>query len=466
MIRRHATTFRLALMAADGIGSVVLFVGLSMLRFGPRWRDSWSAASVDPVATAIVLAALWVGALWLGSLYDLRARWSFRSELLDVVHASVGLAVGLFCLLFLVKLPDVSRLFLVSFFAAEIALTLAARIVLRALFAAARARGHNTRFVLVVGVGPSADGFARRIARHRQLGLRVVGHLAEDGGVRAVANGSVLGSIADIESVLHAHVVDEVVICLPSKDAALVEPIARLCEDEGRIVRIPLDGPAPHLTGGYVEEFDGIPVLSLAYGPDRILALIGKRLLDLTAAAVGLVVLAPVFLVLGLWIRTVDGGPVLFWQVRVGLNGRPFRVVKFRTMVRDAEARLSELESLNVINGHAFKLDGDPRMTRTGRLLRRASLDELPQLWNVLRGEMSLVGPRPPLPREVQGYDIWHRRRLSMKPGITGLWQVEARREPEFDRWVTLDLAYIDRWSLWLDIKIMLRTVPAMLLGR
>jgi lipopolysaccharide/colanic/teichoic acid biosynthesis glycosyltransferase len=135
-------------------------------------------------------------------------------------------------------------------------------------------------------------------------------------------------------------------------------------------------------------------------------------------------------------------------------------------MVPDAEERLIELAPLNEISGHAFKLTNDPRMTRTGRFLRSTSIDELPQLWNVLRGEMSLVGPRPPLPREVANYDVWHRRRLSMKPGITGLWQVAARREEDFDRWVELDLAYIDRWSVWLDLQIILRTIPAMIQGR
>ena len=162
----------------------------------------------------------------------------------------------------------------------------------------------------------------------------------------------------------------------------------------------------------------------------------------------------------------VDGGPILFRQTRVGLHGRAFEVAKFRTMLPDAEGRLDELQARNEIRGPAFKLTDDPRLTRTGRILRATSLDELPQIWNVLRGEMSLVGPRPPLPREVEGYDLWHRRRLSMKPGITGLWQVEGRREPDFDRWVQLDLAYIDRWSIWLDVKIMARTIPAMFQGR
>jgi exopolysaccharide biosynthesis polyprenyl glycosylphosphotransferase len=266
--------------------------------------------------------------------------------------------------------------------------------------------------------------------------------------------------------VLHSGIVDEVAICLPAESIALVEPVTRLCEEEGKVVRIPLDDYQITLPGGRIEEFDDISVLSLVYGPDRVVSLVAKQLVDVAASAVALLVLSPVFAVIAAAILVRDGRPILFRQTRVGLHGRPFLVVKFRTMVRDAEARLTELEALNELRGHAFKVTDDPRLTGTGRFLRRTSLDELPQLWNVLLAQMSLVGPRPPLPIEVAGYDLWHRRRLSMKPGITGLWQVQARREPDFDRWVELDLAYIDRWSIWLDLKIMLRTIPAMLQGR
>jgi lipopolysaccharide/colanic/teichoic acid biosynthesis glycosyltransferase len=157
-----------------------------------------------------------------------------------------------------------------------------------------------------------------------------------------------------------------------------------------------------------------------------------------------------------------EGRPIMFRQVRVGLHGRPFSIVKFRTMTRDAEERYDDLASLSDTQGPAFKMANDPRVTRIGRILRATSIDELPQLWNVLRGEMSLVGPRPAPPREVAGYDVWHRRRLSMKPGMTGLWQVTARFDEEFDRRARLDLAYIDRWSIWLDIKIIARTIPAL----
>jgi lipopolysaccharide/colanic/teichoic acid biosynthesis glycosyltransferase len=178
-----------------------------------------------------------------------------------------------------------------------------------------------------------------------------------------------------------------------------------------------------------------------------------------------MLILSPVFALLAVWVKLDAPGGALFRQERVGLHGRTFRVVKFRSMCSEAEQQLDDIRQLNVIRGHAFKAEHDPRVTRAGRFLRRTSLDELPQLWNVFRGEMSLVGPRPPLPGEVVNYDVWHRRRLSMKPGMTGLWQIGARSEAEFDRWVEKDLEYIDRWSFWLDLKIIARTVPAMLNG-
>jgi len=185
--------------------------------------------------------------------------------------------------------------------------------------------------------------------------------------------------------------------------------------------------------------------------------------MDILGAAVGLILFSPFLIGAAIALLVSDGAPVLFRQERVGLHGRPFTMLKFRTMVRDAEEQLDDLMHHNERSGAAFKMEDDPRITGVGRFLRRTSIDELPQFWNVLTGSMSLVGPRPPLPREVAEYDIWHRRRLSMKPGITGLWQIEARHEPDFDRWVERDLIYIDGWSIWLDVKILLRTVPALL---
>ncbi|MFN8619488.1 MAG: sugar transferase [Chloroflexota bacterium] len=199
--------------------------------------------------------------------------------------------------------------------------------------------------------------------------------------------------------------------------------------------------------------------------PHPLPARAAKRGLDLAIASAALVVALPVLAGLGLAIRLLDGGPVLFHQRRIGRDGRPFRMLKLRTMAVDAAERLPELGPHNEVRGAAFKLRRDPRLTRTGAFLRRTSLDELPQLWNVLRGEMSLVGPRPPLPEEVAAYEPWHHRRLSVPPGMTGLWQVTARNHPDFDAWVRLDLAYIDGWSLRGDLELLLRTVPAVLAG-
>jgi exopolysaccharide biosynthesis polyprenyl glycosylphosphotransferase len=472
LIRRHNTALRLALLAVDALSAFALFVVISIAQFGTAWVGAWRSAGFDPFAIGFVYSAVWVAALWLHDLYRLRARWSIRSEFRDVVRADLLIAVATFSALFLLKLPDVSRRFLITLFILQIVVTMASRISLRLALGALRDRGYNRRFMLIVGTGDDARRFAERVERRRELGLMVIGHLRvagaseENGSMATVGSRPVLGTVDDIERILHGRIVDEVAICLTARDAALVEPITRLCEEEGRIVRIPLGELGMTLPGGRVEEFDGGLVLSLVYGPDRALALAGKRLLDVGLGALALVVLAPVIAIIALTVRAVDGGPVLFRQTRVGLNGRSFELRKIRTMLPDAEGQLDDLRARNEIRGPAFKLANDPRLTRTGRILRATSLDELPQIWNVLRGEMSLVGPRPPLPREVAEYDLWHRRRLSMKPGITGLWQVEGRHEANFDRWVELDLAYIDRWSLWLDVKIMARTIPAMFQGR
>jgi exopolysaccharide biosynthesis polyprenyl glycosylphosphotransferase len=465
MIRRYITALRLSFMLVDAATAALLFIALSVSRFGPGYRELWASVGVNAFVAAAAYGTGWVITLWVLGLYRLRARWSARTELVDILRAALFLAVAAFTLLFLFKLPNVSRLFLVMLFGAQIALGVGSRLVVRRVFEELRSRGYNTRYMLVVGAGPAARSFADRVQRRRELGLVVVGHLS-DGEIDPRLGRPILGRLQDIEDALHSGVIDEVAICLPASDFALIEPVTRLCEEEGKIVRIPLETVGLTLPGGRTEDFDGIQVLSLVYGPDRALALIGKQAADIILAALALILLSPLLAGVALAIAVLEGRPILFRQTRVGLHGRPFVVNKFRTMVPDAEARLSEMEALNEIRGHAFKVTDDPRLTRVGRFLRATSLDELPQLWNVVLGQMSLVGPRPPLPREVSGYNLWHRRRLSMKPGITGLWQVQARREEEFDRWVELDLAYIDRWSILLDLKIMLRTIPAMLTGR
>ena len=274
-----------------------------------------------------------------------------------------------------------------------------------------------------------------------------------------------LATLDEIEMLAPADLVAEVPMSLPSPSAPYAEPLSRVDAGMSKTVRVLADPAVHRLPSIKQEAFDGFLGWSQVRSDQHELGLIAKRLIDIIGASFGLVVLAPLFVAIALTIRLRDGSTILFRQTRVGLNGRPFTIFKFRTMVTDADALLADVAHLNVCDGPLFKAIDDPRITPIGTFLRRSSLDELPQLWNVLRGEMSLVGPRPPLPTEVARYDGWHRRRLSMKPGITGLWQVEARREPGFDRLVECDLSYIDRWSLGLDLKIIVRTIPAVFVG-
>jgi lipopolysaccharide/colanic/teichoic acid biosynthesis glycosyltransferase len=223
--------------------------------------------------------------------------------------------------------------------------------------------------------------------------------------------------------------------------------------------------PATLADAATIDELpaDFIPIIPLDFHPASRLQLGLKRVLDLVGAGVGLVVLSPILLVATLAILVSDGGPVLFRQARVGRGGRSFTIVKFRTMIRDAEERYAELAQHSDTRGAAFKMTNDPRITRLGRILRKTSVDELPQLWNVLRGEMSLVGPRPAPAREVVLYEAWHLQRLKMKPGLTGAWQISARMDDDFDRRAAIDVDYVNRWSVLLDVKIILATIPALI---
>jgi exopolysaccharide biosynthesis polyprenyl glycosylphosphotransferase len=467
MIRRHALAFRTTLMLADGGLAIGLAFLLSVMRFG---RDEalpkLNSTLPDTRAMVLVFAVAWVVALWMHGLYRSRARWTLRSEAGDILRATATFAVATLAFLYVFKLPDVSRLLLIYLFPSMAAMALVTRIGLRLVLARLRGRGRNTRFMLVVGANERAQQFADLVEAHQELGIKVIGHIKgspTDNGV--VLTRPSLGALDELTTILHSEVVDEVAICLPFSEQEAIDEIARLCEEEGKIVRIPVAVLERTLSSGRIEQIDGMPVLSLVSGPDRVLGLAAKRALDLGGSAFLLIVLSPLFALLAVLVKLDSRGAAFFRQERVGLHGRTFEVLKFRSMCSDAEQQLDDLQELNVIRGQAFKMERDPRVTRVGRFMRSTSLDELPQLWNVLRGEMSMVGPRPPLPCEVAKYDVWHRRRLSMKPGMTGLWQIGDRRNVEFDSWVQKDLEYIDRWSLWLDLKIIARTVPAMLSG-
>ncbi len=276
----------------------------------------------------------------------------------------------------------------------------------------------------------------------------------------------VLGDSDELPMMLSHRVIDEVVVVTPLKRAEL-EALARQCATRGVVLRVLVDLPKVSIGSWHAEErAEGVYFLSLAAVPQSALAMLIKRLIDVAGAMVGLFLCGPLWCWYGPQLRRETGGSVLFRQHRVGRNGRRFTLYKFRTMRADAEELKAQLKAHNEMNGAIFKLKDDPRVTATGHRLRRRHLDEFPQFWNVLRGEMSLVGTRPPTEDEVSAYDEHHHRRLSMKPGLTGLWQLNGNGAVKnFEDVVKLDCEYIDNWSLWLDLKIMAGTMAKVMRG-
>jgi exopolysaccharide biosynthesis polyprenyl glycosylphosphotransferase len=329
-----------------------------------------------------------------------------------------------------------------------------------------RRKGRNYRNVLIVGTGPRARAVCETIERHPEWGLRIVGFADEgDTPVDPIIPSDMVYKLVDMPQLLRDQVIDEVVAACPRGMLAQIGPVVAACSKTGVPLTVLTDLFGDYLPPPRVERFASHAALSFAPVHHSRGSLVMKRAVDLLGASLGLALTAPVIGLAALAIRLSSPGPILFRQIRCGVNGRRFEMLKLRTMTADAEQRRAELEYLNEMDGPVFKMRNDPRITPVGRWLRRLSIDELPQLWNVLRGDMSLVGPRPPIPAEVAQYEDTERRRLSMRPGLTCLWQVSGRNEIGFEEWVKMDLDYIDTWSLGLDFRILLLTIPAVLTG-
>jgi exopolysaccharide biosynthesis polyprenyl glycosylphosphotransferase len=344
-------------------------------------------------------------------------------------------------------------------------LLVAGRVLIRAAAGVARSQGYNTRRVAVVGQGHLAAEVVERFATHPEWGYDFAGYVLEDDAV-AEEGSLVLGRLHDFGRLLQEEVLDEVVFAVPTERLAVVQDAARLCQEQGITVRIFVDILHGGLARLEASGADGLPMLAYSSVPTNELALAAKRAFDVVVSASVLLLLTPVLLGIAVAIKRESPGPIFFRQRRVGLNGREFDLFKFRSMHVDAEAQLAGLQALNEASGPVFKMRNDPRVTRIGRFIRKTSFDEFPQFWNVLRGEMSVVGPRPPIPDEVRQYQRWQRRRLSVRPGITCTWQISGRSDISFERWMKLDLEYIDNWSLLGDLQIFAKTIPAVLTAR
>lgn len=434
---------------------------------GDRVAGPYPIGEYWPVVVLSTL--LWTGAAWVSRVYGIYRTRSTAVEMARIVRAVALLAVLVLALSFLSKQHQVSRLLVVLYYATVLALLTASRIALRATAHVVRAHGFNSRSFAVVGTGELARALREGLLAHRSWGYAFAGWvLDDDASIGAVAGtGPVLGHVDDLATVLERNVIDLVVFAVtPGRMEGLEQAVA-VCTELGVPVKMGLDILPPPAHTFAMEELEGIPLLSFTHATENdVLALAGKRAFDIVVSAVALVLFAPVVAVIAVAIQVDSPGPIYFRQRRIGKNGREFTLLKFRSMRVGAEDELARLRRHNEMDGPVFKMRADPRVTSVGRFLRRTSLDELPQFWNVLRGEMSVVGPRPPLQSEVRLYQRWQRRRLSMKPGMTCTWQVSGRNDVDFERWMELDLAYIDGWTLWRDVVILARTIPAVLLGR
>jgi exopolysaccharide biosynthesis polyprenyl glycosylphosphotransferase len=479
MLKQQARLVAALVFLADLALVSVAFLAAHWVRSRYGAALGWGEGGLYPLEQYLPLLplalAIWSLLLWSAGRYRSQRRVALVDEASELLRVSLVGAAAFALSVWFFRLDErllasdrISRGWIGLFALLSFLLLAAEKLGLRLAARRIRERGLNFRTILVVGTGRAAGTVAEAVREHRWWGYRLLGALAaDDGGEPPDPRATpVIGNVEDLERFVAGEVVDEVVFAVPPRDVARFENLVFALQDQGILVRFALD-LMPH-TRAKVElhEVEGVPFLSFATSPSGALPLAFKRVMDLVLSLVLLALALPVILLVTLALKLTAGGAVLFRQRRCGLNGRVFTLYKFRTMSADAEGRREELAHLNEMDGPVFKLRNDPRVTRVGRVLRKFSLDELPQLWNVLRGDMSLVGPRPPIPDEVARYERWQRRRLAMKPGLTGLWQVSGRNEVDFERWMALDLQYIDNWSPWLDLKILARTVPVVLSGR
>ncbi len=424
---------------------------------------------LSPTRQLVAAFAMWVWVLtglWLG-VYDKLDAGDPRVILRDSFTQCLYGAVSLVLFEFMLRL-DLSRPFLAIFVAYTWILLFLFRLLSGRLAGAMLREFGGPHFVMVAGTSERARKLGEELERSAPYGIRLTGFLApEPAGAPAeinLASPYKVYPIADLPKLLHDGVIDEIIFSVGTDTLARLEDVFLLCDEEGVRTRVAVDF-FPHVNSDvYLERLGFTPLLTFSAAPHDEIRLLVKRATDIVIAAAGLVVLLPFMIVVALLIRLTSPGPAIFKQVRCGLNGRRFLFYKFRSMCADAERMKAEFAHLST-RKTAFKIPEDPRLTPVGRYLRKFSIDEWPQLWNVLRGDMSLVGPRPAVPDEVDQYQTWQRRRLRMRPGLTCLWAVSGRDNLDFETWMRMDMQYIDNWSLALDWKIILRTIPRVLTG-
>lgn len=414
------------------------------------------------------LLIIWGILLYCFGMYD-SIRTKRISDVMFIITEVALVGSSLFgSFVFITKAHVVSRLHIIYSFLLAVAFICIEKVILIRYFKYQSKHEVNTRNILIVGTGARAQQLVNIIDKHPEWGIKVIG-LVDDDTTKInnqIYDYKVIGSFKDVPDIIHNTVVDEVIFVVPRSWLNKIEELIYICEIEGLKVSMAADLFELKLSRLKYNNLDKFPLLTFESTPDKVIPLFLKRLFDIVFSGIALVLSSPIFAITALSIKATSKGRVFFKQQRCSLNGRKFTMYKFRTMIDGAETKLKDLLAYNEMKGPVFKMKNDPRITKIGKLLRKLSIDELPQLWSVFKGDMSLVGPRPPIPSEVSKYEPWQRRRLSMRPGITCLWQACGRNKiTDFNEWMKLDLTYIDNWSLWLDFKIILKTVPVVLFG-
>ncbi len=464
-----------ALMAVDiGLLALAFIVAVFLTASDRHWTDfpSFLATRVTVLSCILFAVALFLshGILVMCDLYQSKRLSTKGAEALEVLRAMMLLTLCLWCEARLFRVPGMVTQCLLGFWTIGSAMIIAMRIVLRFTLGFIRKRGRNLHHVLVLGTNPRAVAFGRKVTATPARGFRLLGFVDDtwSGMPGFQQSGFQLACNCDgLTEFLRQHVVDEIAIYLPLRSfyerAAEIAQMARL---HGILVRLDTNIFDLQFAHHSTDAADGVPQVIVSSNGVEGWQLLMKRIIDVVGSAILLILLAPVFLIVAALIKITSPGTVLFAQKRVGLNKRQFTMYKFRTMVPAAESIQEKLAHLNEMTGPVFKINNDPRVTPIGRILRKTSIDELPQLFNVLKGDMSLVGPRALPVRDYESFsEDWHRRRFSVPPGITCLWQICGRNSIPFDQWMVMDMQYIDRWSLWLDLKILAMTIPAVIKG-
>ena len=406
--------------------------------------------------------------LWL-QVYDRLDSGAPRIILRDTFRQCLFGAISLIVFEFALRL-DLSRPFLALIALLSWVFLCLFRLTAGSLVGVVRHKFGGPHFVMIVGTGPRARNLGEQLERSAQYGIRLIGFLAEGPAVDLAPSHIRIGSeygvlpICELRKLLRGQVIDEIVFAVDSDRLAELEDVFLLCDEEGVRTRVAVDF-FPHINSKvHLDQLGATPLLTFSAAPHDEIRLLVKRVTDIALASAGIIVLLPFMALIALAVRLTSRGPAIFRQERCGLNGRKFTFYKFRSMCDNAEELKSELQHLSR-RETALKIPNDPRLTPLGRWLRKFSIDEWPQLWNILRGDMSLVGPRPAVPDEVEQYKQWQRRRLRMRPGLTCLWALAGRDQLDFETWMRMDMQYIDNWSLRLDWKILLLTIPRVLTG-